>query len=1041
MILTRISVRNPVFATMMMAALLVLGVFGYQRLGVDQFPNIDFPIVVVTTTYPGASPESVESDVTRKIENAVNTVSGVKTITSTSYEGRSVVVVEFNLSTNSEVAVQDVREKVAPVAAAFRREVDQPIITRFNPDDQPILSIAVNSATRSLRDLTTLADQDIVRRLQSAPGVGRATIVGGQLRQIRVDVDPERLRAQGIGIDQVVQALQTDNQMLPAGSIRGELRDRVVQIDARIVDPKRFLGVVIAQRGGHPVTLGDVARVTDGAEEADSAALVNGKRGVVVDIVKVQGGNTIAVADGVLAEIAALRTSLPPDVKLEVIRDSARGIRNSVANVQSTLLEGAALTIAIVFVFLGSWRSTVITGLTLPIAVLGTFAVLLAFGYTLNVMTLMALSLSIGLLIDDAIVVRENITRHIAMGKDHVRAALDGTDEIGLAVLATTFSIVAVFLPVAFMGGIIGRFFLQFGITVAAAVLISLFVSFTLDPMLSSIWYDPAAHGRRGRTWLGRALGWFERGLAAVTRFYRAVLGWSLRHRLVTLALTLGLFAGSILLVPRVGVEFVPPADLGEAVVEVRTPVGASLDYTVAKANQVAAALREFPEVAYTSASINSGAANDKNIASIYVRLKPIHERRRSPDQLAAPFRARLARIPGIDVSVGAPGLGGAAVKPIQVSIEGPDIGELARLSTRVLGIVKRVRGAVDVETSLKAAKPTLDVEVDRVAASNLGVDVAAVSRALRPPLAGQKAGSWKAPDSENYDVMVRFPMTDRTSVADLDRIFVSSQKIDANGAPLLVRLSQVATVKPALAAAQINRRSLSREAKISANVSSRPSGDVSTEIGAALKQVELPPGYRIVFGGATKDINESVGYAGAALLLAVIFIYLILASQFGSFLQPLAIMASLPLALIGVVLGLLVAGSTLNVFSVIGFLTLMGLVTKNAILLVDFANRERVRGASLVDALLEAGTVRLRPILMTTLAMIFGMLPLALALGEGASQRAPMAHAVIGGLISSTILTLVVVPVLLTYLDALSRRVRASFVTPAELATAGNRR
>src|SRR5262245_64202893 len=512
---------------MMMVALMVLGLFAYQRLGVDQFPNIDFPLVVVSTTYPGAAPETVESDVTRKIEEAVNTISGVKTVTSTSYEGRSLIRIEFDLSVNSPVALQDVREKVAPVATLFRKEVDQPQITRFNPDDQPIMSIGVSSDQQSMRDLTALTDQVIVKRLQDARGVGRATIVGGQMRQIQILIDPERLRAQGIGIDRVIAVLQAENQNLPAGSIRSSFHDRVAQIDARIAAPSQFLDLGVGQRGKFPVHLRDVASVSDAAEEETSAALIDGRRTLAVDVVKVKGANTIAVADAAKAEMAELQKTLPPDVKLTVIRDSARGIRNSVTDVQHTLLEGAALTIAIVFLFLASWRSTVITGLTLPVAVMGTFAVLYAAGFTLNVMSLMALSLSIGLLIDDAIVVRENIMRHVAMGKDHRRAALDGTSEIALAVLATTLSIVAVFLPVAFMGGIIGRFFLQFGLTVAAAVLISLFVSFTLDPMLSSVWFDPDAHGRRSGP-IGWLLGKFDRLMQWTADRYRGVLGWSL---------------------------------------------------------------------------------------------------------------------------------------------------------------------------------------------------------------------------------------------------------------------------------------------------------------------------------------------------------------------------------------------------------------------------------------------------------------------------------------------------------------------------------
>jgi HAE1 family hydrophobic/amphiphilic exporter-1 len=570
---------------------------------------------------------------------------------------------------------------------------------------------------------------------------------------------------------------------------------------------------------------------------------------------------------------------------------------------------------------------------------------------------------------------------------------------------------------------------------VAAAVLISLFVSFTLDPMLSSVWYDPDAHGRRSGGPVGWLLGGFDRVMQWTTALYRGLLAWSLRHRLIVLIGTVAIFFGSFFLLRLIGVEFVPPADLGEMVVEVQTPVGSSIDYTSDKARQVDAALREFPEVAYTYATVNSGVANDKNIASIYVRLTAIEKRTRTPDTLAGPVRERLGRIAGISVSVGTPGIGGAAQKPIQVSVKGTDIAELDRLSGLVMTTMRATEGVVDVDSSLKAAKPTLDVRVDRGVAGDLGLDVGKIYQALRPLIAGEKVSLWKAPDGENYDVIVRLSERDRATTADLHRITVASSQAGQDGTPRMVPLNAVARIEPGQGASQINRRDLAREALLAANVAGRPAGDVGRELTRTLGTIKLPPGYQIVFGGSTKDLAETSGYAATALILGVIFIYIVLASQFGSFLQPLAIMASLPLSLVGVFLGLLVAGTTLNIFSAIGFLTLMGLVTKNAILLVDFANQAQKKGQSLNHALLEAGTVRLRPILMTTLAMIFGMLPLALAMGEGAGQRAPMAHAVIGGLISSTLLTLVVVPVLLTYLDSLGRWVTARFAASAPVA------
>ena len=1021
------QIDNPVFATMMMVALLVMGLFSYRQLGVDQFPNVDFPIVVVTTEYPGASPETVETEISRKIEESVNAIAGLKTLTSRSLEGRSIVVAEFELSVQSPIAMQDVREKVQQVRSAFKPEIKEPLIQRFNPDDQPIISIAVRSDIRSVRDLTTLADQLIVKRLQTVRDVGRATIAGGVKRQINIELDPGRMHSLRVGVNDIMRAIRDENQNFPAGNVARGNDDRIIEITGRVAEPGNFADLIVARRGLAPVYLRQVANVVDGQQELESVATQNGERALAIDVVKTQGSNTIEVARGVRRAVAELQGSVPADVKLEIVRDSSRGIQNSVSNVQQTMVEGGLLTIAIVFLFLHSWRSTVITGLALPISVFGAFMVMAAFGFTLNVLTLMALSLAIGILIDDAIVVRENIMRHIGFGKTHRQAAIDGTNEIGLAVLATTFCIVAVFLPVAFMGGIIGRFFFQFGVMVSAAVLISLFVSFTLDPMLSSIWYDPQAHGT------GRFARIVNRAQDRANSVYRSVLGWSLRWPKITLLIALGTFVGSFALPKYIGFEFVPQADLGEQVVSIETPIGSSLEYTTAKLNQVDAAVREFPEVDYTYGTVNTGYANGKNQASLYLRLKPIKERKRSPEQLAQPIRERLAAIPGILVSINVPGgPGGGVQKQLQLSLQGPDTAVLDRLSQEVMRRAGAIPGMVDLDRNLKAAKPVLSVRLRRDAASDLGLGSAQVAQSLRPLFAGDETSLWRAPDGENYTVMVRLPVDERTGVTDLQRIWFTAGT-EPNGLPRMVHIAQIADIIDDVGASQINRRDLNREVQITANVSGRSTGEVSNDLQKILADTKLPPGYRFVFGGSTKDMAESAAYAGQALLLAVILIYLILASQFGSFLQPLAIMMSLPMSLIGVFLGLLIAGTTLNIFSAIGFIMLMGLVTKNAILLVDFFNQARARDMPVNEALLEAGTIRLRPILMTTLAMVFGMMPLALGLGEGASQRAPMAHAVIGGLISSTLLTLVVVPVVLVYIDRIGAWSRRRFGRSAD--------
>ncbi|MBO4119622.1 efflux RND transporter permease subunit [Cupriavidus gilardii] len=1028
---TRLSIRNPVMATMMMMAFIVIGLFSYQRLPVDQFPDITFPIVVVQTEYPGAPPESVESDVTRKVEEIVNTISGIDEIFSHSYQGTSVVVIKFDLSVDVAQAAQDVRDKIALIRPQFRDEVEEPRVLRYDPSDAPIFHLSVSNApgsARSQRELTTIADQIVRKRLETVRGVGAISIVGGTKREIEIRIRPAQLEALGIGVDQVMNAIRNENQELPAGELRSSATETVVQIKGRVVDPAAFKQIIVARRGNQPVTLEQVAEVRDGEQEQESLALLGGKRALFLSVVKAQGQNTVDTVDGLIRMTDEVRKLVPAGVQLTVINDSARGIRRSVDEVRSTLLEGAFLTVAIVFLFLGSWRSTVITGLTLPIALIGTFGVMYLFGFTLNVITLMALSLCVGLLIDDAIVVRENIVRHNLMGKNHRAAALDGTEEIGLAVLATTFSIVAVFLPVGFMGGIIGRFFHQFGITVVAAVMISMFVSFTLDPMLSSVWHDPDLHGTGNkRSWYGRSIGrlldWFSARMDALGHGYGAMLGWALRHRLATALIAVVTFFGSFALVPLIGTEFVPNADLGETQIGFTTPVGTALEVTEAKVRQVEAALREFPEVAYTYATINAGNTSGRNNALVSVRLVDRKQRERTTAQLNPLIRERMNRIAGITLTmVGMPdGAGGQ--KAIQVSLQGDDLGELKRLSEEASRRMRAIPGLVDLDSSMKDDRPTVEVRIRRELASDLGIGITQIGNALRPLLAGDAISSWRAPDDENYDVRVRLPKDARTGMADLSALMIASTQTNPDGSPKMVPLRQIAELVPTTGANQISRRDLNREVELTANTAGRSQGEVARDIQHALDGMTWPVGYKYRFGGSTKSMNESFGYAVSALALAVIFIYMILASQFASFFQPIAIMTSLPLTLIGVFAALLLFGSTLNMFSIIGFIMLMGLVTKNAILLVDFANQAR-RGEhgkaplSREAALVEAARVRLRPILMTTLAMIFGMVPLAFSLGEGAEQRAPMGQTVIGGIITSSILTLVVVPVIYTYLD-----------------------
>ena len=1042
---TQVSLKNPVFATMVMLALVVLGLFSLQRLQVDQFPNIDFPVVVVIADYPGASPEIVESEVSKKIEEGVNSIAGINALTSRSYEGQSVVVIEFGLHVDGRKAADDVREKVAAVKPLLRTEVKEPRVLRFDPAARAIWSVAVlpdktgtSTATMNAVELTNWSEQIFKKRLENVRGVGSVTVVGGTKREINLYLNPQALESFGITPDQVVAAVRNENQDLPVGAIRSGEQERVIQISARMQRPEDFGRIIVARKGGAPVRVDQLAQVTDGAQEIDSLALYNGQRTLLLNVQKQQDENTIAVVDGLQKTLAEMQKRLPPGVRLELITDGSRQIRVSVENVRRTLIEGALLTVLIVFLFLNSWRSTVITGLTLPIALIGTFFFMNLFGFTINMITLMALSLCVGLLIDDAIVVRENIVRHVQMGKAPYQASLDGTQEIGLAVLATTLSIVAVFMPIGFMGGIIGKFFHEFGITIVAAVLISMFVSFTLDPMLSSIWHDPSieSHARQGppvtfydKT-IGRVTGWFDRTTDQLADVYQNLLRWALIHKLVTVLLAIAIFVGSIFMVPLLGTEFVPKSDFSETTLTFYTPVGSSLEVTEAKARQVEGIIRELPEVRYTLATINTGNAQGKIYASIYIRLVDRKSRSLSVDAMSVVLRERLKRVPGITVThVGLlDSVGGQ--KQILFSIQGPDTAELERLTVQALGKIRTIPGLVDLDSSAKPNKPTLSVDIKRDVASDAGLSVAQIGTALRTLVAGQTVGNWRAPDDQTYDVNVRLAPQARNSPADMERLPFTVGS-NADGSPRIVRLNQVATVREATGPNQINRRDLTREVSINGNVSGRSAGEVSADIKVAMESIAMPPGYSYQFSGSTKDMAEAFGYAISALVLAIVFIYMILASQFKSFLQPLALMTALPLTLIGVVMALMLFNSTLSMFSVIGVVMLMGLVTKNAILLVDFAIRSRepsvdingqtVPGLDRSEALLMAAKVRLRPILMTTLAMIFGMVPLAFALTEGSEMRAPMGQAVIGGVITSSLLTLVVVPVVYCYMDDLA--------------------
>ncbi len=1018
---TRISVKYPVFTIMMMLCLMVLGLASWQRMGVEEFPDVDFPFVVIYTNYPGASPESVESEITKKMEDQINTISGLKQVISQSSEGLSTIIAEFNLDVPSSVSAQDIRDKIAPVSAQFRDEIDDPIVERYDPTASPVMSIVFESKNMDLRDLSSYLQQRIVPQLRTVSGVGTVNLLGDAQRQIRIQVEPQKLQSFGLGVDQVINTLKAENIEVPGGTLKQPTSELVVEIKSRVIHPQAFGDLIVANKNGAPIFLKQVAKIEDSQAEMQSSAYLNGKTAVAIDILRSSDSNVIEVTDNTRETLKDIQTQLPEGTTAEIVVDSSKGIRGSIKDVTRTIIEGAVLAIFIVLLFLGSFRSTVITGITLPIALLGTLTFIWAFGFTINMMTLLALSLSIGLLIDDAIVVRENIVRHADLGKDHVTAALDGTQEIGLAVLATTLTIVAVFLPVAFMGGIIGRFFYQFGVTVSTAVLISMFVSFTLDPMLSAHWAEKKNSNKKPSR-IKQFFNWISGKLDNLSHHYEKLLKLALRFRFITVLIAVASLFGALGLSKLIGTEFVPVPDKGEIRVKFETPVDATLEYSQAKLKQADAIIRQHPEVRATYGAINSVTDRGKNHISIRITVSPRTERKETLTDLNNQFRQRLQSVAGITITsvASADETVSGGQKPVMISIKGPDLNELQKISDRFMAEVSQINGIVDLESSLKEPKPTLGVHINRVLASDLGLSVNQIANVVRPLIAGDNVTTWKDDQGETYDVNLRLTEETRRVPSDVQNMYITSPKVDASGLPILIPLSSVASFEQSLGASQINRRDLAREVLVEANTAGRPAGDIGADIKKIETGFDLPPGYHFATQGANKDMAESAGYAMTAITLSIVFIYIVLGSQFNSFIHPAAIMASLPLSLIGVFLALYVFNSTLNLFSIIGIIMLMGLVTKNAILLIDFIKKSMDKGVDRYEAIILAGKTRLRPILMTTSAMVMGMVPLALGLGEGGEQSAPMAHAVIGGVITSTLLTLVVVPVIFTYLDDL---------------------
>lgn len=1035
--LSDVSIRRPVFATMMILALLVLGAFSYLELPIELWPEVDFPFVVVQTTYPGASAETIETEVTREIEEAVNQIAGIRHIQSLAQEGFTYTFIEFQLETDGAVAAQDVREKVAGIRAELPDDIDEPIIAQFDPQTQPVMSIAV-AGRRPQRQITQLVKDRIKPRLETVSGVGAVEIVGGREREILVELNPVKMEAFTVSVDDVRAAVTMANLEIPGGRMDEASREYVVRVKGRLAGVDDFKSIVVKNHDGTQILLSDVASVKDSIVEMRSLSRYNDRPAVSLNVKPQSGANVVDLADGVHAAVEQLRTELPPDMRITIVNDNSIFINEAIHEILFNIQFGTALAVLVIFMFLLDLRPTIITGLSIPISIVATFTAMRFMGFTVNFMTLLGLSLAVGILIDDSIVVVENIYRKIQEGESPFRAAFSGTAEIGLAVAATTFSIMVVFLPVAFMSGLVGRFFYQFGMTVAFAVLISLFVAFTLVPMLTARTSPPkeeaeALDPARARGWrkawlrVRRPLSVWNRFFDSFKPVYRRLLAGSLRHRFIVLGIATLAMVSAIGVGALLGFEFMPESDQGKVFVNIESPPGTTLEKTSGRIAQVEEIAAKFPEVAGRYVTV--GAGNDEvTKGSLLLLLTAASERQITAKQMADSLRTLIAVVPGIKTSISLGESEGGSDKPVEFSVRGQNRDELTRLARQAQRIVREIPGTIDVDNSLEEGKPELQIAVDRKAADDLGLNVASISQTIRTLVEGEVVTQFKDED-EDYDVRLRLAEQFRDSEGAIGRILVGSTKDVPGRETFLVPLRRVVSLSKTTSVGEYRRYDREPEVRVNANVLAGSfAGTIAQQAQQAIDTlIAVPPGYTIQPVGEQEIMVESFRNIFTALILSVVFIYLLLASQYESFFDPLSIMLSLPLSLVGALLGLFLGGSSISIISLIGVVLLMGLVTKNAILLIDFVKQRRAHGLNRNEAILDAGPVRLRPILMTTFATVFGMLPLALGLGPGAEMRAPMARAVIGGMISSTMLTLVVVPVVYSVVDdavsSLSRR------------------
>lgn len=1022
-------IKRPVFTVMLVMLLVVFGLGSYSTLGIDLNPDVDFPIVTVTVTYTGTSPEEMESLITKKIEDAVSSVAGIKTLSSVSREGISQITIEFEFGTDPKLAANEVREKVAGVRKRLPDQIDEPVVQRFDITAQSIVYFSMASDVRDRGEIRKLAEDVVKDELQRLDGVGEVNVFGASLREIHIFADPQKLEAYNIGFQQILDIINAHNINTPGGRVNEKGTELTVRTIGRYNNLDEIRNIVVSNQNGHLVKIGDVATVNDGWTEERNYARTNGTPSVVIAVQKQSGTNTVDVAERVKAAMKQMECSvLPSDIKVTTVRDSSLYIHDSVNDVMMSLVFGGLLAVMITFLFLQNSRATIIGAIAIPTSIIATFFLMKAMKFTLNNMSLMGLSLAVGILIDDAIVVIENIFRHIEKGETPSVAAQKGTSEIALAVLATTLSILAVFVPVGNMGLIIGQFFKQFGLTVAFAVAFSLFVAFTLTPMLSAYWLKSHQNSPRKLSghlsWLQKVLDIWEDGFLKVRDIYKIILTWALKRpkKLVAIAV-ISLFI-NVLLVPFLGTEFQPTYDSGEFNISLTAPAGTSMDRMKELITPIEQEVLTIPEL--ESAFLIIGQQRQPVYkAMIGIRLTPSSDRSRSMDEIMDMLRTKFRNVDNLKIAVqNNQGVGRGDSRPIQIGLRGSELDVLTHKASDLAEYIRTIPGTTDVDISSEQYEPEIHVKLDPARAGDANVDATTIGNIVQAAFLGITTTNQFNSGDSDYDIRVQLFPQNRLSYDDVANLRVSTKT------GTFVRLGDIAEIKISSGPTQIDRESRQRQVIVYANSVGVSSGEVMQKIRDYMPNLNLPLGYTYKFVGQAQIMQESFIEIAKALILAVILIYMVLAAEFESFVHPLTIMISLPFSLIGAILGLLLAAKTINIMSLIGVIMLMGLVTKNAILLVDYTNQLRTKGLSICDALVESGITRLRPIFMTTMAMIFGMLPIALGLGAGAELRSSMGVVLVGGLITSTFLTLVIVPLVYLLIDRLKQRFKKSEIT-----------